>query len=712
MQRLIWLTKTKDTISTDHTPGRLAWPLAIAAIVGVSVAFVFGIFSAIASGETGFILSHQGLTPFVTISFAIVGALVITRHPKNPIGWIFLATGWLYALTLISGIYYRYVPALSDTGVLPGANLAEWLNNWIWIPAIILPTIFVFFFFPDGRVPTPRWRVLAWSAGLGMTVTILALMLHPGPVEAWDTGVNPYGIPAITEALDLFMQIGQLLLLVGLVGSIAAFAVRFRRSRDLEREQMKWLAYAIGLMILGMIVVIILPFTLPDQTLAANLSIAITNLSILGIAVAASIAILRYRLYNINLVVNRTLLYAALTVSVIVIYVLLVGGLSALFQAQGNLIIVLLATGLVALIFQSLRERLQRGVNRLMYGQRDEPFNVLARLGEKLEGALSPEVIYPTIVETVSQTLKLPYAAIAVKRGGAFETVESYGKPDQDPIIFPLTYQGEIIGRLLVSRRAPNEALSPADERLLRNIARQAGAAVHAAQLTVDLQRSRQQLVANREEERRRLRRDLHDGLGSTLAALNLQAGALKRTIKQDPDEAEIMVEELRTDVRSAIDDIRRLVYELRPPVLDELGLAAAVRAQAARYQKPDGDDGSRRAGLQISVEAPEALPHLPAAVEVAAYRIVQEALANVAHHAQARHCLIRLALDDSLRIEVADDGIGLPPSKNGGLGLLSMRERALELGGDCRIVSKAGSGTRVRASLPLFEENITNEKI
>jgi len=276
----------------------------------------------------------------------------------------------------------------------------------------------------------------------------------------------------------------------------------------------------------------------------------------------------------------------------------------------------------------------------------------------------------------------------------------SYGKPAAQTVAYPLIYQGETVGRLRVAPRGPGEPFSAADERLLRNIARQAGTAVHAAQLTADLQRSRLRLVAAREEERRRLRRDLHDGLGPSLAALHVQSGVLRRLIQTDPQHAEELLDELRGDIRATIDEVRRVAYALRPPALDQLGLVAALRAQAERGV---GDAGET--AVQVSIDAP-LLPPLPAAVEVAAYRIVQEALANVSHHARARRCRVRLALEGRiLEVEVVDDGQGLGKGYQAGVGLLSMRERAAELGGTCIIEALPGGGTRVLAKLPLPEE-------
>jgi signal transduction histidine kinase len=259
-------------------------------------------------------------------------------------------------------------------------------------------------------------------------------------------------------------------------------------------------------------------------------------------------------------------------------------------------------------------------------------------------------------------------------------------------------YQREEIGRLVLSPRAPGEGFSDADRGLLEDLARQAEVAVHAVRLTADLQRSRERLVATREEERRRLRRDLHDGLGAQLAGLNVQTGTLRRLIPRDPDAAEELVVELRDELRSAIADIRRLVYDLRPPTLDDLGLVEALRQLAERY-------GSQDEPLRVLVETPEDLPNLPAAVEVAVYRIAQEALTNVARHARARTCVVRLVVDEEVALEIVDDGVGIPEERSAGVGLSSMHERASELGGSCVVQSVPKGGTRVLVHLPLEKE-------
>jgi signal transduction histidine kinase len=687
---------------------RLAWSLAVVAFISIIAGIVLEIRYAAISGDTGSLLTHTSLAPFITAGYVVVGSLVASRHPRNPIGWLFLAVGLLSSLTVLILGYNDYIPTIAADGVFPANELADWLGNWLWIPTVFLPTVFVFLLFPDGRLPSPRWRIVLWSAALGLTLTILAVALHPGPMSMWDMESNPYGISEAARTLDSVAQVANLFLLVGFVGSIAAFVIRYRRSKGIERAQMKWLLYALSLMLVVLVFEAVIWFSLADKTLATELGITLTNLSILGIVVAAGIAITRYRLYDIDLVINRTVVYGSLTVSVVAVYALVVGGLGALFQSQGNLVIAILATGLVAVLFQPLRDRLQRGVNRLFYGQRDEPLRALSKLGRRLEAAISPDVVLPTLVDTIPQTMRLPYVAIALRAGGENSVVAKSGVEVPDTLRLPLIYQGDEAGQLIAGPRAIGEPFSRADRRLLEGIAHQAGPAVHAVQLTAALQQSRFQLVTTREEERRRLRRDLHDGLGATLAALQLEVGALKRAIRGDPDKAEALADEFRADIRATIEDIRRLVYELRPPTLDQLGLVAAVRAQAIQSTRSgdSGRVGGEEPSLEVRIEAPEELPPLPAAVEVAAYRITQEALTNVVHHAQARHCLVRLEMADELRVEIVDDGVGVAYGRqgNGGLGLLSMRERAVELGGSCVVQPAPGGGTRVIASLPLVE--------
>jgi signal transduction histidine kinase len=293
----------------------------------------------------------------------------------------------------------------------------------------------------------------------------------------------------------------------------------------------------------------------------------------------------------------------------------------------------------------------------------------------------------------VAQALKLPYAAIGLLQDGTMTLVASYGEEADVSLRLPLVYQSEQLGELLLAARSPGESFTSTDRRLLDDLAWQAGIAAHAVRLTVDLQRSRERLVTAREEERRRLRRDLHDGLGPQLASQTLTLTAARKLLRQDPEAAETLLTDAITHAQQAITDIRRLVYNLRPPALDDLGLLGALREQMNQYRSSE---------VALTLEAPEQLPPLSAAVEVACYRIAQEALTNVMRHASAHSCTIRLTLADMLILEIIDDGIGLLPERLAGVGLTSMRERATELGGTCIIESVPGGGTRVYTRLPL----------
>jgi len=693
----------------------LIWLFVALAISLTLITVLLSLYYAISTGDMRRLLSHQAMLPFTTVIFTVLGALVVSRRPENPIGWLFLIVGLFEGLSSLASGYALFGSALWDRDPFPAADLASWFNLWIWMPAIFLPTTLVLLLFPDGKLPSRRWRPAAWMILLGMAMVMIGRALHPGPLDSWGPEVNPLVFNVPPDFLEGLLNLGTLLLVVAMIASIAALFGRFRRSHGVERQRIKWLVYAGMIMLLGFIVTGILWFSFPANALIQELSIALTSATVLLIGVGTAIAVARHNLYDIDLIINRTLVYVTLTAVIVLLYALLVGGVGALLQTQSNWIVALGATVVVAILVQPLRDRLQKGVNRLLYGRRDEPFEVLSDLGQRLEGTLSPDNVYPTLVETVAETLKLPYVAISVQNEEGMRLADSYGRPVDDRISFPLTYQGETIGQLEVAPRRPGENLSEADVRLLRNIAGQAGTAVHAVQLTSDLQRSRRELVTAREEERRRLRRDLHDGLGPSLAALHLQSGVLRRLIKQDPQAAEDLADEFRGDIRATIDEIRRVVYELRPPALDELGLAAAVCSQAQRWSGKPVESGqsadSSKAqkpeeALRVVVETPDALPPLPAAVEVAAYRIIQEALANVAHHAHASQCMVRLSLtgqekDLALQVEITDDGIGLN-GRGQGLGLLSMRERAAELGGQWTVKSLPQGGTRVTATLPV----------
>jgi signal transduction histidine kinase len=637
----------------------------------------------------------------LAIVFLIVSAFIYVRrfNDAGPRALLLTAVGMLagvplfhpQVLNLIEGTGFWLFQALF-LGVFP-LVLSGFLHF-----ALVFPR-------PQALIVRFPWVILLGYAGPYLAHALFALAVQrdaPGAL-AW------IGRSAADHTV---------LIVVYLVLIMAAIATGYRSARDpVSRQQVRWVVYAV--LAAG---ACSLAFGLLPEVVLGRALLDLNGQSLLSLIVplAIAIAILRYHLFDIDLIINRTLVYGALTTAVVGLYVLMVGTLGVLFNASGNLIIALLATGLVAALFQPLRARLQRAIDRLMYGEREDPYAILARLGQRLEATLAPDTVLPTIVETVAQALKLPYVAIALAqsfefrvpsgrlsseletlgtqnsklRTQNFQIVASYGQPSGELFRLPLVYQAEPIGTLVLSPRAPGEALAAADQRLLVDLARQIAVAVHAVRLTADVQRSRERLVTAREEERRRLRRELHDGLGPTLASLTLKLDVAQTLVFDDLPSGVALLAQLQAQTKTAIDTVRRLTHELRPPALDQLGLASALREQVAQYTQVNG--------LAVLVDIPEELPPLPAAVEVAAYHIAVEALINVVRHAHAHTCRIRLMVDTAVCVEISDDGRGLPAACRAGVGLQSMRERAAELGGTCTVAPIATGGTCVRARLPL----------
>lgn len=534
------------------------------------------------------------------------------------------------------------------------------------------------FIFPTGQI-IPRWTLavlVVWAAMQGFR-----FFLPHSPLDLHSTA------PAIY----------RIVFTLGIASGLFAQVYRYRRvSGPAQRQQTKWVVFSIVVALGGVVLsAVLFQDLLRQEHIGFVLALStIQVLLMLLIPISIVVAVVRYRLWEIDPIINRTLVYGILTTCLIGLYILVVGALGAWFHGQVNLLLSIVATGIAALLFEPMRQRLQRMVNRLMYGDRDDPYTVLVRLGQRLRATIAPDAVLPTLVDTVAQSLKLPYVALAIKRGDDFEVAASQGTPNPHVLYLPLVYQTETTGYLIVGHRSSGETFSPVETQLLEDIAHQAGVTIYAVRLTQDLQRSRERLVAAREEERRRLRRDLHDGLGPALANLTMQIETAREFLPGDPTRADDLLADLTLKAQAAIADIRRLVYDLRPPALDEFGLTFALREQAAQYE---------HTGLHTVVIAPEPLPVLPAAVEVAAYRIAQEALTNVARHAQARNCTVRVQVDRTLDLEITDDGCGIPATRRIGVGLTSMRERVGELGGEFSIASAPGGGTTIIAHLPLL---------
>jgi signal transduction histidine kinase len=631
-------------------------------------------FASLGISYASFIGYFIALDVVVALVFGLVAGLIHWRRPDDRMALLVSLALLTFGATTFTGA----ADALAI--VHPSWRIPVALVNFIGSATFIL----TLYLLPDGRF-VPRWT--RWVALI------------------WIAQQAPhYFLPKSALDLDSWPVALGVAIWIAFIGSaIYAQVYRYRHvSSRAEREQARWIGFGLSVALLGFlggrIALVVLWSRVETSTalLLTMIGATLVDAFIVVIPLTLAMAILRYRLFDIDTLINRTLVYGALSACVVGLYALIVGGASALFQSRANLLISLLATGVVAVLFQPLRERVQRWVNRLLYGEREEPYAVLSTLGRRLEGALSPDETLPAIVETVAQALKLPYAAIFLWDGEQDVIAASYGVHAGEPLPLDLTYQGETIGQLLLCPRAPSEGWSAKERRLLDDLARQAGVAAHAVELHTELRRARERLVIAREEERRRLRRDLHDGLGPQLASQTLMLSAASKLLRADPAAAEELLAEALSHAQTAVSDIRRLVYGLRPPALDDLGLVGALTDQAAQYSA---------SGLRVTMSAPDPFLPLPAAVEVACYRIAQEALTNVARHAQARSAMLTLAVDtpnQTLTLEIVDDGCGLPTQLHAGVGLASMRERAVELGGTCVVEAANNVGVRVYARLPL----------
>ncbi len=573
-----------------------------------------------------------------------------------------------YAVVMLAMLAGAAAPLTDALSARPGFFVVARLGNFL-VNATFIGFLLIF---PTGRI-RPHWALwptLAWGAAT------LFVVLSP---SIYPVGPNP----PIVYAILIFSGYG---------GGLALQVWRWWRISDRPaRRQTQWVVLGVVVAIAVQVLSIALIPRLLTAPLADEVGLTTVSLGFLAIPVSIGLAVTRYRLWQVDFFVNRALVFGALTAILVAAYLALVLGLQAVLAGHGQAVISLIAAGLVAVAFQPLRQRIQRLANRLMYGERDGPLSLLLRLGRTLDETVSTETLLPRIVETVAGALRIPFVAVALQQDDHDVVAASHGQATEDLLRLPLTHQGALVGELRLANRGPRDNFSPADLEVLRELAVHISAAATSVLLTRELQRSRERLVTARAEERRRLRRDLHDGLSPQLVGVALKLDGIRNRLEDLP-EVRRDLDELADRTRAAIADVRGLVYALRPPALDELGLVAAIR-QSANL------DGS---GIDICVDAPARLPPLPAAVEVATLRIAQEAVANVLRHSGARNCRLSLTLEGGLlRLEVSDDGTGLSPNATSGLGLRSMRERAEELGGHFELGKAAGGGTRIAALLP-----------
>jgi signal transduction histidine kinase len=670
-------------VRTDNVDRRAALGAGAIVLLGLAATVAFFLLSSANDERTS--LAGSVLITTAFSAFSLMGGLIAARLPRNAMGWLMLAVG-AGAMVMNAAQQYARYGLVTDPGSLPGALAIAWMSNWGYYAALA-SALFLLLLFPTGLPASRTWRIVLWIDVALVAVAISSLAFGPRPLEGLDVP-NPLRIDPLAPVLRAIDQGGGagVMLFAVLVTCFASPIVRARRATGIERQQLRWLA--LGGIVFAVCFGILTP--LFEMLLDLRIGHLLWGVGLVALPLTMGVAIIGYRLYELNLVVNRFFVYLILTATVLAVYVGLVALLQDWITRRGG---ALVATGVVVVAFQPLHRITQRGINRLMYGWRDEPYAVLSRLSTRLATSLPAEETLTTITETLANALRIPYAAIELRNDGGYLPGAAEGRPQEVTATLPLIHRGEEVGRLLVSARSPGAEFSSADRRLIEDLARQAGAAVYSVRLLGELQRSRERLVGALEEERRRIRRDLHDGIGPTLAGLSLEIEAAHELVSSDPAKARALLGAMTKKTQGAIADIRRLVYGLRPPALDEFGLVEALTEQASRFEA-----GS---SIQISVEADGDLDGLPAATEVAAYRIVLEAITNAVRHSRARRCGIMLRRKDDLTVEVRDDGVGLPERSRWGVGMASMRERAEELGGTLSITSAPTGGTIVRATLP-----------
>jgi signal transduction histidine kinase len=686
-----------DGAMSRHGPARAAPTLLAAAFVLVGLGMTVG--AAVLDGmvdaghRAGLDLELGWTTGLTGLALTAPGALVLRRTPRHPVAWILCLFGTQWTVDGLAASWLAY--ATADAAPLPGAALAFWIYQRLGA-ALLLSLPLVLLCYPDGRLPTGRWRPAALLSLAATALLPLVLLVVPSDVAQAASG-EP--LPQALTGVDLDLTTVPLpdavwapLLQVAYaatpVSLLVPFAVAVRRYRDASgpaRRRMRWLVWAGTVDVLVMLATAVLPAEVTGPALTGAVGLT-------GLAVAAGIA--RPDVLDVDRLLSGTLLYGALAASVVVADVAVVGAFRLIAGDElGERDAALLAVLLVLAGYTPLRDRLWRLVRRVALGRRDDPYGVVSGLAEQLERSDGPEEQLLAVARSVAEAFRSSYVAVEVERSAGERLLVEHGTPPAETRALPITYRGEAIGRLVLPRGGPRTVLSARDERLLGDVVRQAAAACRASDLATQLQRSRRLLVRAREEERRRLRRDLHDGLGPSLGAVALRIDTARNLSAAAPEQADALLKQARDDVRAALDDVRRLVHDLRPPALDDVGLLGAVGQLADRLRGPE---------LSVQVSG-AGLDGLPAAVEVAAYRIAAEALTNVARHAAARCCRVRIHLDDEdLVVEVVDDGVGIAPGTPAGVGLVSLRERAAELGGECQIRPADSGGTIVRARLPL----------
>ncbi len=669
----------------------VAWTLVALAVVSVVVSIVLDGLAgpqrrALADTDPGLSSTSVGLV------VVVFGSVILSARRRHPVGVVMVGFGLLWS---VDGVLESFIPVgLSASPPWPGTSFAFWFVARVGAFLLVgLPLLFVLY--PDGRLPSGRWRALGIVSVVAALVLPVALLVTPLTVLYAEDGGPPPGVQLDPLVLPLPIEVAYAVLVVArlvtyaaLLASVLVVLVRYRRASAEQQRQLRWLLWAAIVCVLT----VVLSLLLPSSTAAyAALLIAVTTT-----CASVTIGIVKPDLADIDALVSATVVYALVAAVVIAVDLGLLGLAARVLGDRINQQEVTLAALIVAVaIYGPLRHWLWSVAERVLVGRRADRYGVVSRLAARLESTDAVEDQLPALTSAVAESFKLSYVGVEVVQPGGGTVAAAYGVEPERTQTLPIAYQGLPVGRLVLPTRGLRSMLSHRDQLLLLDVVRQAAIAIRNATLARELQESRERLVLDREEDRRRIRRDLHDGLGPVLGGVAMRLDAAGNAVAVDPDRATVLIKQARTEVSDALTDVRRLVHGLRPPALDDLGLLAAVEQQADRL---------RTDSFAVTVEAAE-LPPLPAAAEVAAFRIASEALANVVRHAEAGRAAVRfVATGTDLLVEVIDDGRGIAADRAAGVGLVSIRERTAELGGRFEVVCPEQGGTVVRAWLPCLE--------
>ena len=646
--------------------------------------------------------------------YGTVGALIARRHPRNAVGWLFCLAALAFSFFPIGQEYAVRGIALSP-GSLPFADWAGYATNTTF-PLMIGPLVLVFLLYPGGQALSRFWRVLVW---------IMVAMTAVGFIGAWlaqqpTTGnndrflkqgfriSNPIHFPSLRTIPWVGAdQVSMVLVLVLAIASIVALIIRLRRSSGVERQQVRWLAYT-GAGIIFLVPFVILGGALGNNVLGGIFWFGLFGILCVGIPVASGIAILKYRLYDLDVVVKKTVVFGALLVFGTLVYLAVVVGIGAAIGKRGNAALTLAAAAIVAIAFQPLRSRARHFADRIVYGKRATPYEVLSEFSDRMASSYSTDDVLPRMAQLLGEGTGAQRAGVWLRVGSEARLAASWPARNGDgdttatavPVeelerlpggerMFPVRHQDELLGALTVAM-PPTEPLTPTQEKLVADLASQAGLVLRNVRLIEELRASRQRLVAAQDQERRRLERNLHDGAQQQLVALGVQLGLAQRLAAKDAPQIADLLQRLQGQTTEALDDLRDLARGIYPPLLADQGLAAALTAQA------------RKASLPVVVDS-DGIGRYPQEAEAAVYFCVLEALQNVAKYAGATNARVRLGVEgQELAFEVTDDGAGFDPERTPmGSGLQNMADRLAALGGSLEVRSQPGAGTSVIGHVP-----------